>query len=343
MVNVFECWNDRIDLSGRTLRGSAIAALAALPFLPLSVMAAPAEVDPMPIPSELINPIQTVAQLPENQLPAATLLAQSPAGPSTSGAGSTEPIPTSEEIDQLRVRLQSVQDAQYEQDDLGKGLPGSPGITIGNPSGFGADDNTFFFGGGFQARTRFDNKEDGGLVMGVGLGNASEVAGAELSYSLVSIGGSRDFGAGGFNAKIHRQFAPGSSGAVGWNGLVTTGAVDFDDSLYAVATHIFRTRPNLNQPFSRIALTGGLGNGQFRTERQIEDDVAIVNPFSSIAVRLAEPVSAILEWTGQDLAAGLSITPFPRLKWAITPGVRDITGAGDGARFVLGTGFSLKF
>jgi hypothetical protein len=55
------------------------------------------------------------------------------------------------------------------------------------------------------------------------------------------------------------------------------------------------------------------------------------------------PISFVTEWTGQDLAMGLSIVPFKNFPLTITPAFRDITGAGEGARFVLGTGIGFGF
>lgn len=65
--------------------------------------------------------------------------------------------------------------------------------------------------------------------------------------------------------------------------------------------------------------------------------------FGNVALRVAKPASLVVEWTGQDLGVGVSVTPFANLPLVITPAVRDITGAGDGARFVIGTGFSFQF
>ncbi|MDV3350244.1 hypothetical protein QGP82_16175 [Leptothoe sp. LEGE 181152] len=218
----------------------------------------------------------------------------------------------------------------------------SPAITISNPSGFGADNFTGFIGVGYQERTRFANQDDGGLVVGVGLGDARENIGVQLSYTVASFGGSRDFGTGGFNAKLHKRLADDWSVALGWEGFATTGFVDFEDSIYGSVSHLIRTRESITQPFSRIALTAGVGNGRFRTEDDVFDDRDSVGVFGSAAVRVAEPVSAIVEWTGQDLAVGLSITPFKDIPIVLLPAVRDIAGAGDGGRFVMGAGLSFQ-
>ncbi|WP_051394497.1 hypothetical protein [Leptolyngbya sp. Heron Island J] len=219
----------------------------------------------------------------------------------------------------------------------------SPAITISNPSGFGADNFTGFVGVGYQERTRFGNKDDGGLVVGIGLGDARENIGVQLSYTVASFGGSRDFGTGGFNAKLHKRLADDWSVALGWEGFATTGFVDFEDSIYGSVSHLIRTRDSITKPFSRVALTAGVGSGRFRTEDDVFDDRDSVGVFGSMAVRVAEPVSAIVEWTGQDLAAGLSITPFRDVPIVLLPAVRDIAGAGDGGRFVMGAGFSFQF
>lgn len=260
------------------------------------------------------------------------------------------------EISQLPLEPPIVTPSSQDQeviDQLLEGAPSdvdisipyqsSPAITISNPSGFGADNFTGFVGVGYQERTRFSNQDDGGLVVGIGLGDARENIGVQLSYTVASFGGSRDFGTGGFNAKLHKRLADDWSVALGWEGFATTGFVDFEDSIYGSVSHLVRTRESITQPFSRIALTAGVGSGRFRTEEDVFDDRDSVGVFGSVAVRVAEPVSAIVEWTGQDLAAGLSITPFRNVPIVLLPAVRDITGAGDGGRFVMGAGFSFQF
>ena len=175
---------------------------------------------------------------------------------------------------------------------------GAPGLTIGNPYGFGADGGSFYAGFGYQPDTRYgnDDDEDGVGNIGVGLGNAKETAGLELSYTMGSFGNNRDFGTGGFNAKLHRQF-PGAWGlAAGWNGFLNLGDDnDFEDSYYLVTSKIFRTRENLNSPLSRIAATIGVTNSRFNDNNAREWDA-----IGSLAFRVARPVSAVVEWTGSD-------------------------------------------
>ncbi len=257
--------------------------------------------------------------------------------------------PSRDDIQTLQGRLTTLQQSEDSNPYLG-----SPALTLANPTGFGAANNTGFFGLSYQARIRPSQTDsDAGAVIGIGLFDPRDVAGLELSYTAASLNGrTRPFGSGGFNAKIHHRFTDDLSVAVGYNGFANIGQSntvpgftnDFTGSLYAAATQIFRTQDDINAPFSRIALTVGAGNGQYRTVPTILLNNGGVGVFSSLAFRIAQPVSAIVEWTGQDLAAAVSFVPFAGIPFYITPGVRDLAGEGlNGSRFVLGTGFSFKF
>ncbi|MEB3218153.1 MAG: hypothetical protein VKN72_18245 [Nostocales cyanobacterium 94392] len=233
----------------------------------------------------------------------------------------------------------------------------SPSLSVYVPVGYGSHRNTGFVVTSYQSQVRFSTKDDGAIAFGVGLGDANKSVGVVISYTASSFGGSRDFGSGGFNLKVHRRFKEDWSAAVGINGILNVGKYknssyqggdvnDFEHSLYAVATKIFRTRDDINKPFSRLAVTAGIGNGQFRTEDSFFDDKDNFNVFGNVAVRVHPQASLIAEWTGQDLAVGASIAPFKNIPLVITPAVRDIAGPGngasDGARFIIGAGFGFK-
>lgn len=260
------------------------------------------------------------------------------------GDDSISETPWSNSIDQKEAQevlfeLQQLQRRNFAPDR------GAPSFTIANPYGFGTDRGKTYIGIGFTPNTRFgDDDADGVIGFGVGLGNAQKAVGLELNYSLASLGFNRDFGTGGFSAKMHRVLVSSWGIAAGWNGFLNTGDNnDFEDSVYLTTTKIFATREKLNSAFSRMAITVGVGNGQFRTERAIETNDESFNFFGSLAFRVARPVSGIIEWTGQDLALGASVSPFKRIPVTFNLAVRDIVGAGDGARFVMGFGTGLGF
>jgi hypothetical protein len=216
----------------------------------------------------------------------------------------------------------------------------SPALSIYIPVGYGADNNTVFLNGTYQNKVRIDPGSVGAGGIGIGLGDAQKAVGVELSYATEV---DEAFGQGGFNAKVHRQLGQDLAGAIGWNGFLNIGRNDFEQSKYGVLTKVFRTQESLNDPFSRVALTVGVGDGQFRSNGAVAVGDNNVNVFGNVAIRVVRPVSFIAEWTGQDLALGLSIAPFRNFPFVITPAVRDVVGAGDKPRFVLGAGTAIRF
>ena len=82
-----------------------------------------------------------------------------------------------------------------------------------------------------------------------------------------------------------------------------------------------------------VGTTIGFSNITFNDSSDREWDV-----IGSLAFRVARPVSTIVEWTGSDLAMGLSTSPWRRIPFTFNIAVRDIAGEGDGARVVFGAG-----
>jgi len=239
-----------------------------------------------------------------------------------------------------------------------------PGITISNPSGYGADKGQVFAGIGFQSRTRFSGGANPGTIfgggvrdgtagIGFGLGNARESVGLQISYTAASFGGSRAPLSGGLNAKLHKQFGNGWAAAIGGEGIINFGRLpedndqiefnDFENTYYGVITKTFDLRENFTDAFSRITLTAGAGSGRFRTVDNIANGEFAIAPFGSAALQVLPSTNLITEWTGQDLAVGVSVAPFPNFPIVFTPAIRDLAGEGDGdPRFVIGVGVSLS-
>jgi hypothetical protein len=331
-------------------------------------------------PTDPTAPVPTAPPIPEapgagskevvpGGVPTAPVTPELPAPGATPPAGATPaapaPIPSGfssgTDADPMKLR-QQLDGITRKEFDIKCPCFGSlsPGMTIFNPSAFGADNNTIFLSGSYQSRTRFTNTSDGELGLGIGLGDASSFLGAELSYTINSFGRSQGFGSGGFNAKIHKKLSDDFSLAVGWNQFAQVkfgngtagGNIPFDypkNSYYAAATKVFALTDNIDSFLSRIALTAGVGGGQFLSETELQNaiianrDPSGLGVFGSAGIRLAKPLSAVVEWTGQDLAAGLSFVPFEGFPLVISPSFRDITGAGNGSRFVLGTGLAYTF
>ena len=223
------------------------------------------------------------------------------------------------------------------------------GSSIGTPTAFGAQGGNLFLVGSYQQRTRFSDEEDGAFGIGFGLGDAQRLVALETTGSVYATGaGTRDiFDAGAISFKLHRTF-PMKSGdlavAVGAENAIRWGDTNGGSTVYGVATKVFRLRENPAEPLSRVTASIGFGGGRFRSEDNINRGEGGTNVFSSIGVQVAQPVTVIGEWTGQNLNLGASITPIPGVPLVITPAAADVTNnAGDGTRFILGVGFGVSF
>lgn len=223
----------------------------------------------------------------------------------------------------------------------------APNISIFVPSGFGAEGGTVYAGTDYQSRTRQTNKSDGSAYVGVGVGNSRDLA-IDINYSVNSVFGSGGgkVGDGGFSAKIHKQIGDDTSVAVGYNQFAVSGTTDYQrGSYYASGTKIIETKKSLNEPFSRVAVTVGVGGGVFNGFKSSDNPNQFksgIGMFGAVSTRVSDRVSMIGEYTGQDVALGLSIVPFKDFPLVITPAVRDI-GSQDGARFTVGAGYGFKF
>jgi hypothetical protein len=255
------------------------------------------------------------------------------------------PIEQEQEFTPRRVPIivPGLEEIQREEElpELPTPYKASPNISIITPSGYGADWGRIGIGIGFQQRTRFTDSSDGGLGIGFGLGDSRKYVGLQIGLSITDI--SSPFNDGRLNLKIHRRLPYDFSIAAGVQGGITYGETDGGSSVYGVVTKRFPLQ-DVRQPFSEIYTSVGVGGGQFRSESDINNGINSVGVFGSVAVRVLEPVSVITEWSGQDLTIGISVVPFKNLPFVIVPAITDITGsAGDGARFILGAGYSFSF
>ncbi|WP_017719028.1 S-layer homology domain-containing protein [Kamptonema formosum] len=220
----------------------------------------------------------------------------------------------------------------------------TPGSSSGSPTAFGASWGRGFLGAGFQERTRYTNDADGSISLGIGLGDAKKTVGVEVTAGVYSLFGDDSFQRGGISFKAHRLLPQNFAVAVGVENAIIWGSTDAGSSVYGVVSKIFQLRENPREPFSQLTASVGLGGGRFRSENDINNGEDSVNVFGSVGLRVAEPVSLIADWTGQDLTIGASIVPFRNVPLVITPAVADITdNAGDGARFILGVGYNFTF
>lgn len=218
----------------------------------------------------------------------------------------------------------------------------SPSTTILTPSAYGKSWRQASVGIGFQHRTRFTNSSDGAIGVGFGFGDARKYVGLDVGLTLTDLD---NFERGIISFKLHRRLPDLFAVAVGVNDAISWGPGDIDGpSPYGVVSKTFILKENTKDLFSRMYVSAGLGTGRYRTENNVFTDDDTPGIFGSVALRIADPVNAIAEWSGQDLSLGFSLRPFREIPLIITPAITDVTGtAGDGVRFIFGIGYAITF
>jgi len=217
----------------------------------------------------------------------------------------------------------------------------TPAMSASSPTGFGAQWGDLFAGVSYQTRARNVSGNDGAVGAGFGLGNAQSLIGFEVavvSFSTLRSGWGERVGV---DLKLHRVL-PGAFGvALGWESALLRGRTDGMRSRYLAVSRWFQLRPG-NAPLSAVLVTGGIGNDRFvRPADWVRG--RNVGLFGSVGVRVLEPVSLVVDWTGQDLGVAASVAPFGTHWLVFSAGFMDLTGsAGDGARLVLSGSYLVR-
>ena len=181
--------------------------------------------------------------------------------------------------------------------------------------------------------------------MGFGMGDPRSYFGLEVTATSYSTFRSGFATRAGLNLHLHRIVFGSFGLAVGWENALERGAPDSSESLYGVVSKWFQLKDSDSAPFSSIMLSLGVGDGRFRSQEDVDNDVDVLGVFGSVALRVASPASVVVDWTGQDLTALLSLTPFRTVSLILSGGWADITGrTGDrGARVVGAVSYGLNF
>lgn len=214
----------------------------------------------------------------------------------------------------------------------------APGLTLNTPTAFGARLGQIYGGVNFQHRIRYARWQDGVASGGAGLGDPSRWVGLDVTVTVLDT--YTDFAEDkALSWKLHRQFGTRWALAVGHENMWHTSGTDGGSSRYAVASHV------LLLPYdalSALVVSVGVGNDRFLPESRFQQREDGVNLFGSVAARVHPGMHVIANWTGQDLALGVSVTPFTQIPLVFTPALVDLTGtAGDGVRFSASMGMAL--
>jgi len=218
-----------------------------------------------------------------------------------------------------------------------------PSSTFLTPSAYGADWGDAFVGVSGATGGNVRSTLDGSAVVGVGLGDAVENVGIELTTAIISLDGFAEDGTVGF--KLHKIFPQANhlGVAVGWSNPIKWGAAETEpDTFYGVVTQRFDLRSGQSNPLP-LTTSLGVGTGEFRSTGAISADNNALNVFGSVGLRVVPDVSIISNWTGSGLGLGISATPLDT-PLVVTAGVSDITdNTADGTRFIGSLGYSFSF
>ncbi|MCT7994450.1 hypothetical protein [Laspinema olomoucense] len=258
------------------------------------------------------------------------------------------------EVEILLSFLDSLTSRQMRRIAVALGAPGNfPGITLGNPTGFGGGWGNLGFGVIFNNRNRFST-EDGAVSLFMGFGDPVEAIGLDATLSITGLsndqGATDNLGAGSISLQASRLLPNNFSVSVGVVNLVDwiDAASDTGRSFYSSVSKVLIFDEDIEKPFSLGFVTLGVGNGVFRTVDNIDPTDEFggtqLNVFGSFATSMGSQAHAIAEWTGQDLTMGLSVVPFKRIPLVASFGLNDLTGnAGDGVRLNLSIVYGISF
>ena len=234
---------------------------------------------------------------------------------------------------------------------------GAPGVNSGTPFAWGPNWGDIFVGAGYQNATRgfraangalsANGANDGTVSVGFGLLNSSEFVGLEVAITSLSTVRSGFGNRMAYSFKLHRMLGSTAGIAVGVENAFITGPqkTDGTDSFYGVLSKVFPLG-GIADALNGMAVvaSAGAGNGRFRGVGDIQANKPTVNGFGSLALVLNSHLSALADFTGQDLNVGVSIVPLSAFPVVFTPAMADVTQtASKSPRFILGVGLAVHF
>lgn len=216
----------------------------------------------------------------------------------------------------------------------------SPASSFGSPIAFGSNLGDVFFAiGGTETLPGAADDYDGGAAVGFGLGDAKKAIGAEITVGIISL--QDDFGGdGNIGFKVHTLLSDTVSVAVGAENLGRWGdAEGGESSHYAAIAKAWQLRSGT--PENPLTLITNIGVGDNRFDDFGESDTGL---FGSAALYFTPQVGGVLDWTGRQLNAGVSIVPFRHFPMNITLGAANVTEENNqDVQFTGSLGFSFNF
>jgi hypothetical protein len=198
----------------------------------------------------------------------------------------------------------------------------SPAISLENPVG-GGHLGEVAVGFSYQNKTMISDKDDASVAVYLGLGNPEKFIGGGLTVNIFGLtnnyGELNNVMEGGLDFHLNKFFLnkellldAGVYNPVVWGG---NSYISYQMSWYLSGNYFLRLKQGNNWGgFSYLSFTGGLGNGNFRTDNTYtEFKSGSFEPFFSLALPVFKGCNIIAEWNGYDIAGGISIIPFQKI------------------------------
>jgi hypothetical protein len=245
-----------------------------------------------------------------------------------------------------KLRQQFLIDPIVTQREPSRWVPAS---SAGTPSAYGAGAGQAYIGGGlYFPFDKANDRNDGSLSMGFGVGNPFNSVGLEVNINITSVGGGPgfDFGdSGGVGFKLHRYLGDNAAVAIGWSNPIKWGDVNLaEDTIYGVYTRSFPLQPNNLDNDLDLTVSLGLGTGAFRSKGAIQAEENSLNFFAGLGLRVLPQLSLISSWTGNILNIGTSLAPFRNTPIIINVIIADVTeNLSTGSGLSVSAGYIFEF
>lgn len=232
---------------------------------------------------------------------------------------------------------------------------GSPGTSGASPTAFGPSLGDIWVGGAYITKIRRTYlgsntfaggqlRDDGLVSFGFGWGSTANSVGLGTTISSIS---PYRLGLGEhttISLHLSRQLDSTMSIAVGGENAFVSGGGTDEASYYGAISRIFWQPMEGATWLKSVTVTGGVGNGRFRTIDQVFKDEETVGAFASVGLLVHDQLNLIADWTGQDLNLGATIVPLKRFPLALTPTITEVLGqANSSARFIMSAGLGWHF
>lgn len=215
----------------------------------------------------------------------------------------------------------------------------SPGVALGSPVAFGMGWGQAAVGVGGQTLPKSAQDDyDGSMSVAMGLGDADNLVGLEVAANIISL--RNDFAEdGSFTFKLHKKLDASTAVAIGTEGQLGWGAARrFEESYYGAVTKVVAGPADMP-----LVVNLGAGNHRFRsTNSTIDSDK--IGVFGGFALVPTDQLSFIVDYTGVDLNAGVSVVPVRSLPITVTLGAVAINESQNrSAEFTGAVGYAIRF